>query len=279
MSTSDPAEPINGGVPADREYRIAGSTVEQWSTWAGMWDTAYHALSVVDAERYVREHSEVALRTYRVAGLRRKAGADGAFEPFVVSQTGSSVENARNAVVEASETAGYDHTHIRAVMRVTWIDQKMEDLANAYWRARGEPGGTITLDNGDIDQSPKAQALWDEMGPIHTAAAKENQATLTRCGVPSKLAKLLASSKDMTLEATRLSWPGHCPIDAHNLDRFLSPPMRTVEEWTKGATWVWTDDDRLIVTACEGDLSCALYFSPEAYAAAWAEADEFYKTQ
>lgn len=56
-----PAVPINGTVPADGEYRITDdNTVEQWSTWAGFWDTAYAATSRYEAERYVNDKFRVA---------------------------------------------------------------------------------------------------------------------------------------------------------------------------------------------------------------------------
>lgn len=278
MSELDkPTEPINGRVPQDLEYRIVDeTTVEQWSEWSGTWDVAYHAFARVDAERYVREHDAKEPRDYRVAGLDRMKGAIGIFEPFLVTVTATSVEDAERVTRDTRWAAGREHVQIRVAAPVTDVDKRTDDLANAYWRARQEPGGTIENDKGGVSHSPKAAALWDEMGTIHGPAATENEATLVRCGMDGKLAKLLSSPKDLIVEESCLRLTGHSPVDGFRLDQLLSPPLRDVEAWCNSFRWVWTDDDRLMVTYCEGDLSLQIHFTPEAFQAAYADAERFY---
>lgn len=274
---SEPAVPINGPIPTDGQYRIVDeTTVEQWTDSAGMWDTAYNAVNTADAKRYVREHAANEVRTYLATGERRHRGAIGAFEPFSTSVVSKSVEDARNECVEAQCGLGYDDVHVRAVIPVTTFEDRMANLANAYWRARQEPGGTIA-DEKDrvVDVSPEARALWEQMGPIVEEAANENEATMARCGVPVELARIHASHKDLRLTKDSLRWAGSFP-DGYALDQRVSPPLRCVEEWTNSFRWVWTDDTRLIVTYCEGDVSGQLFFSPEAFRTAWDSATEFY---
>jgi hypothetical protein len=274
-----PAVPINGPIPTDGEYRIVDdTTVELWTDWAGMWDTAYIAANAADAKRYVRENTAREMRTYLAAGESRQRGAIGVFEPFCVSVVALTVEDARIRCAAAQNDLDREHVLVKAIIPVTAFEGRMANLANAYWRARQEPGGTIA-DEKDrvVDVSPEARALWEQMGPIVEEAANENEATMARCGVPIELARIHASHKDLRLTKDSLRWAGSFP-DGASLDQYASPPLRCVEEWTNGARWVWTDDTRLIVTYCEGDVSGQLFFSPEAFAASWAEATEFYKT-
>jgi hypothetical protein len=277
--SSGPASPINGSIPADREYRIVDTTVvEQWFEWAGFWDVACLTASDADAKRYIREHEANETSTYRVAGLRRQRGAIGIFESFLMDQVATNVEEARDAAIRGCYDTGFEHVQIRAVVRVTDVDSEISRLADTYWRERQAPGGTLVDDNERVTAGPKARNVWDALGDVTEQAAAENEATLSRCGVPAELAKLLASHKDLTLEATCLRWTGFAGTDTgHHLDQVISPPLRHIEAWCNSFRWVWTDDVRLMITYCEGDLSGQLHFTPEAYAAAYADADRFYE--
>lgn len=274
-----PAEPINGPAPRDREYRIVDdTTVEQWSASAGLWDIAFHTLARADAERYVREHTANEQRDYRVAGLDREAGAIGVFEPFLLTVTATSVERAEQLARDERAAANREHVQLRVAAPITKVDERSGNLANTYWQARQDPGGTILDDKGGVaDTSPLAKRVWDELGAAHERAAAENEATLVRCGLPEKLARLLSSPKDLTVEETCLRWTGFAGADTGaRLDQVISPPLRDVEEWCNSFRWVWTDDERLMVTYCEGDLSGQIYFTPEAFRAAYADAERFY---
>jgi hypothetical protein len=231
-----PAVPINGDIPTDGEYRIIGpgrDVVEQWSEWAGMWDTAFHASCSEDAERFVREHTEQVIRTYFIAGLRRQVGAIGAFEPFLASEAGTSVEDARNKLVESFNLGGYDTVQIRCI----------------------------------APPDPPIDPLTDEAFRFAVAA---NTALLRRTGVPADVVKVALGYKPPVVSVNSLHWVS---FNDHGL---RLPSLRLVEEWTTGYRYVWTDDKRLVVTFCEGDVSGELFFSPEAFADAWARATEFY---
>lgn len=272
------AVPINGPIPNDGEYRIVdGPTVEQWTNWAGMWDTAYTAANTADARRYIRENAANEMRTYLVAGESRQQGAIGIFEPFCITvSTAVTVEDARNKCIEMQYSLGREHVLIRAVIPVTTFDDRMANLANSYWQARQDPGGTIVDEKDRITGTSRmARKIWEQMGVLTEQAAEENEATMARCGVPVELARIHASHKDLRLTKDSLRWAGSFP-DGYALDQRVSPPLRCVEEWTDSFRWVWTDDQRLIVTYCEGDVSGQLFFSPEAFQAAWDSAAEFY---
>lgn len=262
-------------MPTDREYRIVDDTIiEQWSEWAGMWDTAYHASGKADAARYVREHTANETSTYTVAGLRRQNGAIGIYESFAVAVEATSVEAARNDVVEAGYAAGYE-TMIRAIVRTIGAKQRSDELAAAYWKARWAPGGTISDDDGNlVGTSPEAKAIWEQMGPVIEDASRENAAALSRVGVP-RSAALTVDHNDIRVTATRLHWTGHFS-SGEALDQLVSPPLRDIEAWCTGLRWVWTDGDRLILTYCEGDVSGQVFFTPEAFAEAMADATKFY---
>lgn len=235
--------PINGTVPTDGEYRIInGSIVEQWSEWAGMWDTAFHASCPQDAERYVREHTEQVIRTYYIAGLRRQVGAIGSFEPFFASEAGTSVEDARNKLVESFNAGGFDHVHIRCI-------------APVY----------------SVRVSPEEEDCEPTTVEDRYLAIEANIALLARTGVPRDILNTTVSCRKVILEATRLRWDTY-----HDDNDLRFPSLHLVDEWSTEFRQVWTDRERLIVTYCETDLSGELFFSPEAFAEAWARAAEFY---
>lgn len=272
-----PAVPINGPVPTDGEYRIVdGTTIEQWSAWAGMWDTAGHVLHPKDAERYVREHTRKVEGIYKVAGTNRTTGALGREERFLVEVTATSVEAADTIARDSRYSAGFEHVQIRAIVPVIGAEQRTARLADAYWVARQAPGGTIVDAQERVHNGPEAQAIYDRMGQITEEAAAENEATLLRCGVPERVA-VTASHKDLDLSETELRWRGSFP-DGARLDQLVSPPLRDVNVAHDGLRWLWTDDERLMLSYCEGDVSGQLFFTPDAFAAAYESAIEFYNT-
>lgn len=214
------------------------------------------------------------MNTYKVAGLERMSGSMKPFRPFLKEVQAPTPLGAEQAALhELSEF----QVQIKAIVPVTDVRKRVDEIASAYWRERFQPAGTWTDENGKTRHSSLAQKLWDEMGTITIAAAAENETTLIRCGVPERIARFSAGTDRLTLEATRLLWRGHVEGSGEMLDGHM-PGLRVIEEWTDGFRWVWTDDERLIFTYCEGDLTGEFYFAPLAFSLAMNKAAEFYAT-
>lgn len=230
----------------------------------------------------VTRKREAPMDTYQIAGQDREVNAIGAFEPFLIELEAESVSQADLLARQTRQAEGREHILICAIVHKTNVLDAVGKVGDAYWRERFAPGGTIEVD-GKVTHSEKAGEIFRQMDAITDAGMYGVHETLVRIGVPEALVKLTASYEDLTLQATKINWRSHARGDGYDLDAAFTKiaadvALIDVEQWCTGSRWVWTDDKRIMVTYCEGDISGEFYFTDESFKAGLAAAAEFYKT-
>lgn len=172
--------------------------------------------------------------------------------------------------------------------------ERSEALANAYWAARCEPGGTIEIPNYQftvdsygvatvrklgtkVEHSRKAQQIWDEMGELTEESTRLTQARLAELGVPMNIVRWAGPNPPRPAEGgggvmvtTSMSDNAFQRI-AH----FLELDHLAVAESAYRSCC--HDGKNLIFTYCEGDVSIEWYWNEARFHAALRSAEEYYR--
>lgn len=159
------------------------------------------------------------------------------------------------------------------------FETRANEIANAYWAKRAEPGGSVIVD-GRLHHSDECQALWDELGTLASDATDANRRWAADHGVPERLLFLVGPNAP-TVEVQAFRFRAPFAGDAYDLDQMISRLSfqqldAAGKGWPHTAVW-FSHEHRVVITYCEGDTDIEHVFTADRFSARLREIAAWYR--